>query len=180
MEAARTGKRVDHIQSAVGAEGQSLRPPERRGDGRDLAASIDLVDGIVGAKGWRGDVQLAFGAHGEMKGGDAWRERGEGRRAAITYAEDRAGPVADKHPPFLVERDAAGDTEIRGDLLGRAIRGDPVHRALEAARHIEPRIWSAGHRGRVDDTRGERLARPLRRDAEDGHRRFLSSRPAVG
>jgi hypothetical protein len=58
-----------------------------------------------------------LGAHRQVKRGDARRERGKQGGLAIAHAKDRAGSIADIHRSIPVERQAAGDTQIRRDLL---------------------------------------------------------------
>src|SRR6185503_13600454 len=106
MQAAGTGERVDDIQPAVWSKRNPLRAAERRRDGRDLAAAIEFVDRIVGPKRRRGDVQLPFWTHREMKRGHAWGVRRKRRGAAIAHAENRSRSIAHEHPAVLVERDA--------------------------------------------------------------------------
>src|SRR4030095_4338413 len=175
MQAAGPCERVDDIELAVRSKRDALRTAKRRSNRRDLAATIEFVDGIVGPKRWRGDGHLAPGTHGEMKRRHAWRQRRKRGGATVAHAEDRPRSIAHEHPAFLVERDAARHAKIRGDLLWRAIRRDAIHRALEPAPPGQLAVGPDRHRRRVYDPRGKRLARAGGGDAEDRNRRFLAS-----
>src|SRR5438309_932024 len=86
----------------------------------------------------------------------------------------------------LVRRDdelapqTARDAQVTCHNLVRSVAADAINGPLEAARDVQMVIGSHGHRRRVHDAGGERFARTLRRDTEDGDGRLLAARSAVG
>ena len=118
-----------------------------------------------------------------MKRRDARRQCRERRAPARSrrHFEDRAGSIADEQRAVRRERQAARDAEVGRKQLGAAVVVQPVHRALEAARHVELPVRRSTAMPSGSTTPDEkRLARAARRHAEDRHRHLLPPRAAVG
>src|SRR5262245_18246579 len=99
---------------------------------------------------------------------------------ALIDTEDRAGSIADKQRPVLIEREAARDAEIGGKRLDRPVRLQAVHGAFETAGHVEVPFWSERHRGRIHYPGRKGFACSVGPDAKYRHRDLLTACSAVG
>ena len=180
-DAAFAVERGGDVQVAVDVEGEALGTTEATVEHRDFAFRTDHVYGVEAAGRGPGDVEVAVRAERQVIGGDAGLESGEDVDLAIASdLEDGAAAVADEEIFLGVEGDASGDAHAFGVGGHGAVRGDAIHRAVEARGDVEMAGAIEGHAGRVHHLAEERLDAVVGIDLVDRHRNLLAARPGEG